>query len=105
MDRELDELMQESEFEWSEIQKQIAIREMKDRRIISKFCANNKHGDIIRSIELLEKNEGLPGHDKEVLGNFKQEYPDNLKVRTLHDFLDIQDIYSSYLESGGNEND
>lgn len=101
MENNLEQMMQESESEWADIEKKIAFREKLDKKIISIYCSQNKEADIIHIVELLEKYNGMPLHDKEIIASFKNEYPENLKVRTIHDFLDIQDIYKAYLESGG----
>lgn len=101
MNTDLEMMMQESEAEWADIEEKIAIRESRDRKIVSCYCAQNKNADIIRTLELFEKYNGLPKHDKEIISRFRKEYPEELKVRTIHDFLDIQDIYKDYLESGG----
>lgn len=101
MKTDLEYLMQESESEWADIEKKIAIREKQDRKIISIYCSQNKKADIIHTIELLEKYNGMPRHDQDIIANFKNEYPENLKIKTLHAFLDVKDIYEEYLESGG----
>lgn len=100
MDKELETRMQESEEEWAKIQKEIALREKKDQRIISEFCASNDPADIVHSIELLEKFPGMPIHDKEAVDEFKEVFPKKLTVPILHKYLDVKDIYREFLESG-----
>lgn len=105
MNRDLEELMQNSLDEWADIEERIARREKQDKKIISIYCSQNDRADVIHTIELLEKYNGMPQHDTDIINNFKEQYPKNLKVQTIHDFLDVQDIYSAYLESGGNADD
>ena len=105
MDENLERKLQESESEWANIEKQRAEREKKDRKIISEFCANNKKADIFQILLLLEKYDGMPDHDKDVVMEFKNNYPGNINTKQLYNFLDVKDIYSKYLESGGNINE
>lgn len=105
MDEALEQQFQDSEKEWAEIERLKAIREKKDRRIISIFCAQNDPADMINILSLLEKYSGMPQHDKEIVYDFKRKYPNDLTVKIIHSFLDVMDIYSQYLESGGNIND
>ncbi|MBD5395897.1 MAG: hypothetical protein HDR71_16920 [Lachnospiraceae bacterium] len=103
MDENLEKQFQESEAEWAEIEEKKAIREKKDKRIISMFCASNNQADMVQILNLLEKHNGMPDHDKEVIVSFKECYPGSLTVKLLHSFLDVKDIYSQYLESGGKD--
>lgn len=105
MDETLEKEFQDSEEEWAEIERLKAIREKKDKRIISIFCANNDEVDMLRILNLLEKYPGMPSHDKEIVYEFKKNYPKELTVKLIHSFLDVMDIYSRYLESGGGTND
>ncbi len=105
MDENLERQFQESEADWAEIEKAKAEREKKDRKIISKFCAENTQADMFQVLELLEKYNGMPQHDKDIVDEFRKCYPSNLTVKLIHSFLDVTDIYSRYLESGGNENE
>lgn len=100
MDENLEKQFQESESEWAEIEKNTEIRKKKDQRIISKYCATNKEADIVHILKLLEKHGGMPNHDEELLTEFKEHYPKTLTVKMIHNFEDIKDIYSEYLESG-----
>ena len=100
MDENLEKQFQESEYEWAEIHKNIAIRKQKDKRIISQYCADNKEADIVHTLELLEKYKGMPEHDHEILTEFKMNYPKTLTVRIIHNFEDVKDIYQEYLEFG-----
>ena len=101
MDENLEKQFQESEKEWAEIEKLKSIREKKDKRIISIFCAQNDQADIIRILGLLEKYPGMPQHDKDIVYEFKKKYPNELTVKLIHSLLDVMDIYNQYLESGG----
>lgn len=105
MDENLEKQFQESESDWAEIEKLKAEREKKDKKIISQFCASNKQADMVRILELLEKYNGMPSHDTEIVNEFRKCYPKNLSVKLIHNFLDVKDIYSQYLESGGDDND
>ena len=96
----LEQLCQESEFDWAEIQRMTDERNKKDKRIISEYCAKNKNADIIRILELLEKYDGLPSHDRDIVNEFKNSYPDSLTVKMIHSFEDTRDIYREYLEYG-----
>ena len=101
MNDNLEEMMEQSEEEWAEIEKQIAQREKKDKKIISMYCAENRLADVVNIIELLEKHNGMPDHDREVVQEFKKQYPQMLTVKVLKSFMDVQLIYQGYLESGG----
>lgn len=101
MDKELQEMIQESQEEWADIEKTKSIRKKKDLRIVSTFCALNNEADIIRTLELLDKHKGLPKHDKENMDTFKTNYPKELTVDDVANYLDFTDIYRRYLESGG----
>ena len=103
MDENLEKKFQESELEWAEIEKLKAEREKKDRRIISEFCASNKQADMVQILELLEKYNGMPKHDKDIVSEFENKYPEQLNVKLIHSFLDVKDIYNQYLESGGDD--
>lgn len=103
MDENLEKRMQESESDWADIEKRTAERIKKDKRIISDFCASNKRADMFQILELLEKHGGLPEHDDEIVKKFRESYPQQLTVKLIHDFLDVTDIYSQYLEFGGDE--
>lgn len=105
MDEKLERQFQESEFEWAEIERLKAERKKKDNKIISQFCAANKQADMVRILELLEKHNGMPKHDKEIVYEFKKCYPEGLNVKLIHSFLDVKDIYSMYLEAGGDDNE
>lgn len=105
MDENLEKKFQESESEWAEIDRLITEREKKDKRIISQFCATNKQADMVRILKLLEKHNGMPKHDKEVVEEFKKNYPEELNIKLIHSFLDVKDIYSQYLESGGDDDE
>lgn len=105
MNEKYHELINESEEEWAEIQKNTATRKKKDERIISMFCAENPASDINRTLELLEQYEGMPDHDKKIIKKFKDEYPKELSLSSILGFLDTTDIYHKYLESGGGAND
>lgn len=83
MDESLECMFQKSEEEWAEIDKLKAMREKKDRKIISIFCADNNPTDVFHTIELLNK------------------YPEKITVPLLHKYFDIKDLYKKYLESGG----
>lgn len=100
MDENLEKQFQESENEWAVIEKSIAIRKQKDKRIISAYCAKNKDADIYHILQLLAKYHGMPSHDEEMLKEFKENYPKTLTVQMIHNFEDIKDIYQEYLESG-----
>lgn len=105
MDNDLKLMMQDSLEEWASIEQRQAEREKKDKKIISIYCSQNKQADVIHIIELLMKFNGMAGHDKDTVKSFKEKYPDKLNVKTLSDFLDVTDLYSEYLESGGNSDD
>ena len=47
----------------------------------------------------------MPKHDKEVVEEFKKNYPEELNIKLIHSFLDVKDIYSQYLESGGDDDE
>lgn len=98
-------MMQESLADRAIIEQNLAERDKKDRKIISLYCARNKEADIIRIIELLLKFNGMAGHDKETIREFKTKYPDKLNVKLLNDFLDVKDLYKEYLESGGDDDE
>lgn len=106
MDENLERLFQESESDWAEIQRLTDERAKKDKKIISIYCAKNKRADIIRILELLEKYNGLeqfnglPKHDKDIVDEFKTNFPDSLTVKMIHNFEDTRDIYREYLEYG-----
>lgn len=95
----------ESLDEWADIQKKMAEREKKDKKIISRFCANNTAADIGHILELLLKYDGMSGDDKKSIEEFKSSYPNKLTIPMLGDFLDIKDIYKEFLESGGENDD
>lgn len=105
MNTDFEEMFQESELEWAELNKLIAKREKKDRKIISQFCAANNSADMLHIIELLEKYGNLPQYDCDIVSEFKEKYPKDLTVQLIHAFTDLTDIYSSILESGGEAND
>ena len=105
MDEKLEMQFQESEADWAEIEKLTAEREKKDKRIISEFCASNKQADMVRILDLLEKYNGMAEHDKKIVNEFRKCYPKDLSVKIIHNFLDVKDIYSRYLESGGDDNE
>lgn len=105
MDKKLEKEFQESEEEWAKIEQLKAEREKKDRKLISKFCASYESADMVNIIALLEKHQGMPKHDIEIVTEFKSNYPSTLSVKLIHSFLDVKDIYSRYLESGGNADD
>lgn len=105
MTDELQKSLQESVDEWGNIEKSKAIQEKKDKKIISKYCAENDPADIYRTLKLLNKYEGLPQHDKIIVESFEAKYPNKLTTKIILDFEDVKDIYSKYLESGGNDNE
>lgn len=105
MDGSLEQKLQESEEEWAEIEKQKAQREKKDRKIISQYCAGYNRADMVQILELLEKHGGMPKHDKDIISEFKNNYPETLTTKLIHNFEDVKDIYSEYLESGGENDD
>ena len=105
MDENLEKQFQESESEWAEIERLKAEREKKDKRIISQFCALNRQADMLQILELLEKHNGMPRHDKEIVNEFRKCYPEELNIKLIHSFLDVKDIYSLYLESGGDDDE
>lgn len=105
MYNKLQQQLEESLAEWANIDKEIAERQKKDKRIISTFCAQNTLADMTRILYLLEKYNGMPKYDKEIVIEFKQKYPDNLDAKILSSFLDIKDMYSQILEAGGDDND
>lgn len=101
MDKEFENELLESLGEWSDIEKHTEERMRKDKRIISRFCANNDAADIFHILKLLEKYDGLAEHDRETVEMMKLKYPKELDSKLLYDYLDMTDIYSKYLESGG----
>ncbi len=101
MDKEFENELLDSLDEWSDIERLIEERTKKDKKIISKFCANNDSADIFHILELLEKHKGLPEHDRETVKMMKLKYPKELDCRLLNDYLDMTEIYNKYLESGG----
>lgn len=101
MEETLEKKLQESEAEWAKLERLIAEREKKDKRIISEYCANNNSADIYNILELLEKYDGMPEYDKETVSEFKDNYPIKLTVNLIHRYEDLKDIYNEYLESGG----
>lgn len=105
MDDNIAKGLQESLSEWSTIDKLIAERESKDKRIISTFCAANDPADMMQILDLLEKHKGMPKHDKDIVYEFRDKYPFDLNTKLISNFLDVKDIYSQYLESGGGNND
>lgn len=105
MSDDLLDQLQESEREWAEIEKTTALRSEKDKKIISRFCAENDYADIKRTLDLLKKHQGLPQHDRDVVKSFESAYPDKLTVLGIHQFIDVRDIYGCYLESGGESDD
>lgn len=105
MNDEIKKALEESIDDWAALDKSKAEREKKDRKIISIFCSKNTKGDMNKIIELLECFDGMAGPDKEIVNDFKTNYPDKLNTKLLYDFLDLKDIYAEYLESGGEYND
>lgn len=105
MNDELEKRMQDSEIEWAKIQELTAERQRKDKRIISEFCAANDEADIKRTLDLLNKYNGMPNHDKEIVNEFNTSYPRELTVKLIHNFLDVKDLYRKFLESGGDDNE
>lgn len=108
MDEWLLNEVQESEEEWAdierlkrELEKKSELRTKKDERIIREFCAKNKYADIIRTLELLEKNQGIAKWDREIVQQFKEKYPNELTVPMIQQMMDVKDLYREYLESGG----
>lgn len=95
--------IQESLVEWAEIDKCTAIRMKKDERIVRQFCAENTEQDIMGILELLEQYKGMSSPDQKIVVDFKQKYPKQLDVKSIADFLDVKDLYSQYLESGGKD--
>lgn len=105
MDKLFEKELNDSLDEWVNIDKAIAEREKKDRKIISRYCAENKRADIFGIVELLLKYDGMPQKDIDVVKTFKANYPDNLNTKLLVAFLDVKDIYRNILESGGEYDD
>lgn len=105
MEDKLKEMLQGSLEAWANIDRSRAEQEKKDRKIISMYCAKNQPADIFRTIELLEKFNGLPEYDEQVIKKFKENYPKKITTKLLFDFLDVKDIYREFLESGGKNND
>ena len=101
MDNTIENQLQESLEEWADIEKLTYERQNKDKKIISKFCAENKAADIYHTLKLLEKYSGLASHDRETVEMMKSKYPQELDAKLLYDYLNMRDIYSDYLESGG----
>lgn len=93
--------IQQSLSEWAEIEKKQELRQKKDERLISQFCADNSHADVIRTLNLLEKYKGMPKHDCERVISFKNNYPDNITVQDIAGYQDVTDLYARYLELGG----
>lgn len=91
--------------EWAKIEQQQAEREDKDKKIISAYLAQNNGADILRTLELLKKYEYMPDHDIEVIKEFEEHFPKKLTTPILSRYLDVADIYSQYLESGGKNDD
>ena len=91
--------------EWAKIEQQQAEREEKDKKIISAYIAQNDGADIVRTLELLKKHRYLPNHDIEVIKEFEEHFPQKLTAPILARYLDVTDIYSKYLESGGENDD
>lgn len=104
-EKNLDELMQESAAEWKNIERLKAEREKKDKKIISMFCAENNPSDILKTYKIIIKNQGIPHADKEVVKNFKENYPDSLSIPLILEYKDIIEIYSNILETGGIEDE
>lgn len=105
MDKAIREQMEDSLEEWSAINKQIHEREIKDRRIISEYCATNTKSDITKTIKILQSYEGMPSYDKDIVNRFESMYPDSLTIQIIEEFSDLQDIYADYLLSGGEDDD
>lgn len=105
MTKDLLEKLKESLQERADIERQLAERDKKDKKVISMYCAENAPADIYRTLKLLEKYNGLPEHDKYVVDNFNATYPKKLTVQLILEFEDVKDIYRRYLESGGNDDE
>lgn len=105
MNGELKELIQASKEEWADIQKQISERERKDKIIISKICAKNDYADVVNIIRLLKKHNGLPEHDQQTIDEMEKNYPKKLTLDLLERYFDVVDVYSDYLENGGDEDE
>ena len=112
MDKDLIDQFQDSEVEWADIQRlryeleeKERKRTLKDQNIISRYCGKNDYADITTTLELLLKYPGLAKHDQETVEKFKECYPKKLTVGMIHEYEDVVDIYSEYLESGGEYND
>lgn len=101
----LREEIEESLSEHAEIEKRLYNRELKDRKIISRYCADNSKTDIERTLDLLDQYEGMPDHDRETVNTFRKMYPNELTIKIIEEFSDVQDIYSRYLMNGGDDND
>lgn len=97
--------LQSSLEEREKIEEALAIRDKKDRKLISAYCAENDPADIYRILDLLIKFNGLPDYDRETVESFKNGYPGKLSVKLILAFEDIMDIYSKFLESGGNDDE
>lgn len=100
MDEKLGREIQEALTEWADIRKRETMRIQKDRRIISKYCAQNDRPDILHTLQLLEKYNGMPSHDEDIVLKFKENYPKTLTIEMICDFEDLREIYKEYLENG-----
>lgn len=106
MNEEFCKELQDSLKEHAEIQERLDIRNKKDQKLISMFCAQNEEADVINTVMLLEKYNGLPEHDRQKIKEIKALYPaGKMTVRHIVDFIEIQNIYAPILESGGNVDD
>lgn len=112
MEKNIKGLIQESFEEWADLEKKEAElekekqnRARKDQLIISKYCASHKKADMFHIAELLIKYDGMPKGDRDIVIIFKEKYPDDISLSELNDFLDVQDLYRDYLESGGENDD
>ena len=72
-------------------------KEKIEEKIINQFRAKNNQSDVLKTLNLLENNKVIAAHDKEILAEFKEKYPKQLNVHLIHNYLNLKDIYSQYL--------
>lgn len=102
MDDSLEKEIQDSLEERAYLEQQLAERDKKDLRIISRFCAANDAADMYHTLELLNKYPGMPSHDKKTVNEIgKSSREGKLTVKLIAKYNDIINLYSRYLESGG----
>ena len=105
MTNELQTALQESIYQLEKIEKLEAVQRKKDQKTISKYCAEHDPADIYRTLKLLNNFDGLPSHDKEIVKNFKEKYPNDLSTKLILEFEDVKDIYNKFLESRCKKNE